>query len=95
MSYSDTAGHGGVKTEDATAVGRNILFKNCTFDNFSANSPSALTAVAIGTAPTSGLLMFQDCSCFGWAAWSAANDAYYVANGAVEAATGGVGVQVT
>jgi hypothetical protein len=94
MSYSDTAGKGHVKTADATAVGRNILFSNCVFDNFSANSPSALTAVAIGTAPTSGLIMFHQCSTFGFAAWSAANDAYYVANGAVEAATGGVGVQV-
>ena len=38
-SWSDTAGHGGLKFQDATAIGRDLLVKNCVFMNFSANSP--------------------------------------------------------
>ena len=92
ISWSDTAGHGGMKFQDASAIGRDLLVKNCVFSNFSANSPSALTVVLIGTAPTSGVVMIANCQAFGWAAWAAANDAYFIANGAADNDAAGIGV---
>lgn len=91
-SWSDTAGHGGMKFQDATAISRDVLFKDCVFLNFSANSPSALTVVIIGTAPTSGIVAIANCQAFGWAAWAAANDAYFVANGAADTDAAGIAV---
>ena len=91
-SWSDTAGHGGLKFQDASAIGRDLLVKNCVFMNFSENSPSALTAVLIGTAPTSGTVNIANCQAFGWAAWAAANDAYFIANGAADNDAAGIAV---
>lgn len=95
MTYSETAGHGGVKFNDNAALSRNIVFKGCTFHNFGVNQVTALTAVFIGTEQASGITVLHNCAAAGWAAWSAASTYIRNCNGAAGNTAGGISVATT
>ena len=89
LSFSSTAGHGAIISADATAWDRALVFARCRFINVKANGASALTAAFIGTNATSGYILMDSCSLFGWAAWTASSGSVYVANS--DATASGVG----
>lgn len=89
--YTDDADHGAIKVVDAQAINNVTLFKNCTFINFYANAGmQALTALVIGTAPTTGVIVLQDPCICGWAAIAASAWDRVVTNKPASHATGGV-----
>ena len=93
ISYSETAGHGAVNIIDVTAMSGVDIFSGCRFINWKPNGYGALTKAVIGSTPTSGHLLFDSCSYFGYTAVGATS-AVYVANSAV-VASGAGGIATT
>jgi len=91
LSYSATAGHGAIKSYDATAISGWIVFRDCTFVNFSVNKGADLTSAVIGTNPNNVGILIHNCSLAGWAAWdsNAANNFVFVGSSAAVASGGG------
>ena len=97
MSYSATATHGAIISEAAGSMGGTEIFKRCTFINWKPNGASALTSAFIGTKPTSGYMLMDSCTLFGWTAWDSVggNDCVYVGNSsAIALGAGGIATTV-
>src|SRR3972149_3151000 len=93
VSYSATAGKGGVLCADATGLEGIQLFKQCSFLNWNENGIDKVDSVFIGTKPTSGALVMDGCSCVGYTAWDsvAGNDMVYIVNSdATASGAGGI-----
>jgi hypothetical protein len=72
LVWSATAGTGAINSADADAIDGWQLFKGCTFLLWNEDAIGASTALVIGTKPTNGQILFDQCTEFGWAAWGAA-----------------------
>jgi hypothetical protein len=92
-SQSATAGKGAIALYSADALNGWIVFKHCTFLNWTTGAVTAHTSVVIGATPSNCGILFQDCGMIGWALWDSAtgNDKVYVTNSA-GSATGGLGI---
>ena len=91
LSMSSTAGHGAIKSVDAGSISRSVTFFGCRMSCFKPSVPGACTVAIIGTAPnTGGIIEIMSCRSMGYAAWAAANDAYYIDNGADSVDSGGI-----
>jgi hypothetical protein len=93
ISYSETAGHGAIKSYDATAMSGVHIFTRCRFIAWKPNGMGSLTSAFIGTKPNSGQILIDSCSLLGWAVWDSVggNDTVWIANShAVASGAGGI-----
>jgi hypothetical protein len=90
VSYSATAGHGGILIANAATLGGYVQFDRCSFVNWNSGAVTALTTVIIGETPSNCGILLQDCAEIGWAAWGANNDTWFTSNAAGAAGTGGI-----
>jgi hypothetical protein len=96
ISYSATAGKGHINIADAAAMSGWMIFENCLFLNWNENGLTLVDACVIGTKPTSGQIMFNNCGFGGFTAVAGAgmSGCVYVANSAV-VASGAGGIATT
>jgi hypothetical protein len=92
MSNSATSGKGAVMFVDADCCSGVQTFTRTRFINWNDNGISDSTAAFIGTGPTSGAALIDNCVLLGYAAWDATGKVYvgnsaYVASGAGGIAT--------
>lgn len=84
--------HGAVESADATSIGRHIIFSDCIFTVFQANTGvPAMASWFIGTAPTSGAIIVKSSMIAGYAEWDASgtNDRVYTDMPTTAASAGG------
>jgi len=96
LAKSVTAGKGAIKSGGATSWSGYLLFKGCSFLKWNENGITSCDSVFIGTKPTSGALLVDNCAVAGWTAWDsvADNNMVFVANSAA-VASGGGGIATT
>lgn len=93
LCYSETAGKGAILSVDATALEGIQVFRDCQFLLWNTNGIGTSTSAFIGTKPTSGAILMDNCSLVGWAAWDSVggNDMVYVVNSdATASGAGGI-----
>ena len=94
LSYSETAGHGCINSIDATSMMGVDYFAGCRFINWQPNGYGDLTAMQIGTTPTSGHFLFDGCTFFGYTAVGTTGAVYVANSAAVASGAGGIATTI-
>jgi hypothetical protein len=88
ISYSATAGKGGIKIANAATLGGFIVFDRCKFLNWNSGAQTALTTIIIGSTPNNLGLLLDRCASVGYTAVGANDDTWFTTAAASAAGTG-------
>ncbi len=90
LSQSATAGKGAIQIVDTAGLDGVEQYIRCRIINWKPNGAGSLTAAVIGSVPTSGHLLFDSCTFFGYGAVGASGAIYVGNSDATASGAGGL-----
>jgi len=90
VSYSATSGKGAIKIVGVDAMQYVDIYSGCRIINWNENGYTAIAAAVIGDVPTSGHILFDNCSFFGYTAIGVTGTVYVGNCAAVASGAGGI-----